>query len=187
MTDQLTNSYDLQEDELTLEQVESLLADAERNKLICEVSLKDPTEEVKTQEAIKAEAQRVYEEKTRLANIEIRRVQEEAYDARRALIESKLELDRLQRMADQLRRTRLAQERFLMLDQRWANILAQPIYASLLPHQIVGAKRMATQRDMILADSMGLGKTRTVLTACDLIYVLTEEASEDNPLTLEEL
>lgn len=172
-----------EDDEIAL--LESQLSAIETDVLIAETLVKEPdakfAEINKQREAIKAQMQ----EALHALDVERRRIEEEVFDSKRKIRSAKQERDNLQHRLDQARRRKLAEEKFEMLDTRWQRIFQSEAWATTLDHQIVGAKRIATQRKLILADTMGLGKTRTVLGALDLIYSMTEEATPENPVVLE--
>lgn len=113
----------------------------------------------------------------------IRDAKEKAYDAKKILRVQESERDKLQREIDQRERSKIAAQKFEMLETKWTAIFER--LKDAFPHQTEGARKIATQRRMILADTMGLGKTRTVAIAIDLIQSATAEATELHPVIYE--
>lgn len=171
-----------------LELLERQLNDLNRDVLIFESGSDEP---IKAKKAIEKEKARIREEanqKLLALNAEKIKIDEAMFDARRKLQDNKIKAEQLQRNVDQLRRQRIAEQKFEMLETRWNNVIQSSSWSQLIKdHQIVGAKRIATQKRLILADTMGLGKTLTAIASWDLIQGLTKEASKDNPLILEDL
>lgn len=105
------------------------------------------------------------------------------YDAAAAARKLQMELDSLQRQIDQMRRAQLKASEFLTLEARWDQMtMGAPWREWAKDHQLTGARKMCYEGDMILADTMGLGKTLTSLIAIDMIEAATKGASPENPV-----
>lgn len=114
------------------------------------------------------------------------KIEEQTWEIRRQLNRKKQEIESVQRQIEIAKRLKIQEQSFEMLEAKWATLMAgAPWREWAKDHQISGAKRIATRRRMILADTMGLGKTLTVLIAIDLIKAATNEASEDYPVEYE--
>lgn len=107
----------------------------------------------------------------------------EIWDANVALRKAEALLDSLQRQIDQARRAELKAAEFKTLEDRWDLLtMGAPWREWAKDHQISGGKKCTYEGRMILADTMGLGKTLTSLITIDMIEAATKDASPDNPI-----
>lgn len=117
-------------------------------------------------------------EKERLAEIEGRR-----WDAQLEAKRLEREYESLQRQIDQARRAALKTGEWKALEARWdAMTMGAPWREWAKDHQITGGKKCTYEGRIILADTMGLGKTLTSLVTIDMIQAATKDAREDNPI-----
>lgn len=176
------------DDDTDIETLERELSMLNTDIVIFESEISDP---ILRKNAIDAEQRKVREEmQQRLLdlNAEKIRIDEEMFDKRRQFNAAKAKRESLQRTLEQAKRRRLAEAHFEQLETRWNNIIRSASWAAeIKDFQIVTAKRIATQRDIIIAHTMGLGKTLCAIASWDLIYTMTQEASDTNPLILEDL
>jgi chromosome segregation ATPase len=111
-------------------------------------------------------------------------VNEQKFDLKRLADQAQREAESLQRQIDQMRRAELAKAEWSTLEQRWDQMtMGAPWREWAKDHQLSGAKKITYEGRLILADTMGLGKTLTSLVAIDMIEAATKDASPDNPVT----
>ena len=107
----------------------------------------------------------------------------EQWDAQTAARRAEQHLNDLMRQLDIARRANLKKAEFATLENRWDLMtMGAPWREWAKDHQISGGKKATYEGRMILADTMGLGKTLTSLIAIDMIEAATKDASEDNPI-----
>jgi len=162
------------------------------------------TEEIKYSHEQEAEIYRVYQQakamwekfredsreirdnKTHNASLRIKEIDEVLWDDRTALRNLESELASLQRRCDQALRLKKDAENYASLEERLNNAaMGAPWREWAKDHQLVGGKRIAFRGRMILADTMGLGKTLTSIVACDPIRAMTSTADADHPVVIE--
>ena len=101
---------------------------------------------------------------------EINQIDENTYDARKALREAVIRVDQMQRLLRQALENEMALARFkdnsLEFDKATFGLSWREF---AYPHQIDGGKYMAANQRIILGDKMGLGKSLTSLIACDML------------------
>lgn len=120
------------------------------------------------------------DEKIYEINSMARLITEEARRAERAYKLALEEQDKLDREA-----ARLAD--LAVLEEKWDQLTASaPWRPNAKAYQIEGAHYLTQNRKVILADTMGLGKTLTSIVACDMVEAATRHADPQNPFLGEE-
>lgn len=116
----------------------------------------------------------------------IREIETELWDSKIELRKLNAELESLQRKWDQAQRLKKDAENYASIEERLSKAtLGAPWREWAKDHQIDGGKRIAYRGRMILADTMGLGKTLTSIVAVDLIRSMTAEADAEHPFIIE--
>lgn len=184
--------------------IESLIADAVLKEMEVSASHKEQAEITETRKSLK-DAITEEREKTAQVIYDLRKkivAEEEAlvarinplntafsdmandeWDAKAKARKLQMELESLQRQIDQMRRAQLKSAKWQTLEKRWDQMtMGAPWREWAKDHQLSGAKKITYEGRMILADTMGLGKTLTSLIAIDMIEAATKDASPDNPV-----
>lgn len=117
-------------------------------------------------------------------DVKNRELKEKRFDKNRDLMKLKMQQESLQRQLEQQEINKKKESQFKNLEVKWDEIFDAAQNA--FPHQREGAKRMAYSGQVLLADTMGLGKTYTALLACDLIQSMTNETDPEHPFILED-
>lgn len=93
-----------------------------------------------------------------------------AYDMRKKLRAAERVAESGERKLQQSLALQAAAQEFARMETTYSEILAgQAYFAAMKEHQRTGAMQMAYNQQVILADTMGLGKTLTAQIACDLV------------------
>lgn len=93
------------------------------------------------------------------------------------------EVESLQRQIDAARRANIKKNEWSTLENRWDQLtMGAPWREWAKDHQLQAAKKITYEGRMILGDTMGLGKTLSVICALDMIEAATKDASPDNPI-----
>ena len=184
--------------------IESMIADSVLLEMDLEAARKTQAEIHSTRAALKESVQaenditanRVYEMRVAIQKFEQERREAVAsitaahadmadaeFDARREVRKQQDLFDSMQRQIDQKRRAELVSAEWQTLEKRWDTLtMGAPWREWAKDHQLSGARKITYEGRMILADTMGLGKTLTSLIAIDMIEAATKDASPDNPV-----
>jgi len=131
---------------------------------------------------LKAEARKEYEARVYELNAKDAEFREALYEMKNNIRKVKADHESLERKLDQARRLEIAQASFADIEAKWEKLtLTAPWREWAFDYQISGAKKITMNKRMILADTMGLGKTLSALIALDLIRAATKDARPDNP------
>lgn len=104
------------------------------------------------------------------------------FEVSRDLKAIKRDNDSITRQYHELNRANKLAEEYLTLEAKWDNLtIGAPWREWAKDHQIEAARKITWSRRMILADTMGLGKTLSAIAALDIIQAATKDAREDNP------
>lgn len=134
----------------------------------------------------RADTRQLKLDKEQGAGTRIKEIETELWDSKLELRNLQSELDSLQRKWDQAQRLKKDAENYASVEERLSQAtIGAPWREWAKDHQIVGGKRIAFRGRMILADTMGLGKTLTSIVACDLIRAMTASADEEHPVVIE--
>jgi SNF2 family DNA or RNA helicase len=127
-----------------------------------------------------------YERRMRELDTQHKGITERMFDAKRALTLARAEAESVARQAEQIKRAKKLTEDYLVLEKQWDNItIAAPWREWAKDHQIEAGQKITYFQKMILADTMGLGKTLASIIALDLIEAATREASVEWPYAAE--
>ena len=184
--------------------IESMIADSVLLEMDLEAARKAQAEVHDTRAALKESVQaekditanRVYEMRLAIQKFEQERrdaiagitaahadMADAEFDARRETRKQQDLYDSLMRQIDQRRRAELVSAEWQTLEKRWDTLtMGAPWREWAKDHQLSGARKITYEGRMILADTMGLGKTLTSLIAIDMIEAATKDASPDNPV-----
>jgi len=170
--------------ELVALNAQLLEADEELATLANEADLAS-YEEIQKVEAEIERVRQAAQEQINALRIKIQDQKDLAFDARRRLKRQQEARDNLQRQIEQAERAKLAQQKFELLQEKWNKLIAgAPWREWAMPHQMEAAQKIANAAGLLLADTMGLGKTLSAFMACDMIEVMTNEASPEHPVEI---
>lgn len=96
------------------------------------------------------------------------------------------EMNSLERQWDQALRRQKDAANYASVEERLNRLtMGAPWREWAKDHQIEGARKLSYRGRMILADTMGLGKTLTSIIALDMIRAMTSEADAEHPVVIE--
>ena len=147
-----------------------------------------PLQEAKAAlEGEKRKAQEEYNERMTAIRTKGMEIDEQVFKARQQSRELSRQIESYERKYDDARRAKIAQAEFATLEKRWDILTAgAPWREWAKDHQIEAARRITLRNKMILADTMGLGKTLSSIAALDMIKAATKDATPDSPFGGEE-
>lgn len=135
-------------------------------------------QEVKTE---KKDLEKEYRDKLYALNQRESEFREKLFEARRNLKDLTSRAEAVERRYHDIQLAERLESELLVLEERWDAMTAgAPWREWAKDHQLDGAKKVTFAQKMIVADTMGLGKTLTSIIALDLIKAATEDAREDN-------
>jgi len=149
---------------------------------------------IERQEAIKKEKSAKYEEYLAFAqelNAENLKIEEEMFEARKAIQRAKQDALSMERQIAQeqarlaaIKAAEEAEAKYKAIADSWDKAtMAAPWREWLKDHQVDGARKITGAQRIICADGMGLGKTAQAIAALDMIRAATTNARMDNPWT----
>ena len=132
------------------------------------------------------EEREAYEKRVASLKGDLMAISETRFDIQRELRKVKQEAESIERQKEQMERVKIQQQHFDSLTQKWDRmVMGAPWREWAKDHQIEGARRLSYRGRMILADTMGLGKTLTSIIALDMIRAMTSDADEQHPVVIE--
>jgi SNF2 family DNA or RNA helicase len=135
----------------------------------------------------KIQLRKEFDEKVAAINAEKVKIDEAMWEARKEQNRLKKEAESVTRQYNEARRAKLIKAQFATLEDRWDRLTAGAKWREWAKdHQIEAARKIAFTNRMILADTMGLGKTLSSIIALDLIKAATKDATPDAPYGGEE-
>lgn len=109
-------------------------------------------------------------------------IEEMMREAKYALRIIQKDSESVTRQYHELKRAQDLASEYATLETRWdALTIAAPWREWAKDHQIEAARKITWSQRMILADTMGLGKTLSAIAALDIIEAATRDARPDNP------
>lgn len=149
-----------------------------------------PLQSAKSQlEKEQAAAYQEYQERMAKIRAEKDAIDKQFFDANRAIREAEQKARQLQYKLDEAEKKRKEEERlkaqmeqFKTLEEEWDRLtMGAPWREWAKDHQLSGGKKITYDNKVILADTMGLGKTLTSIITLDMVQAATRHASPDNP------
>ena len=133
-----------------------------------EKSLKDFNPKLETVENNRDALLAEYQAKLDTINQERARIISERDAIERGIGDIKFQQEKLKKSLDKTVEELQAKQRIKELEKKWVAVMDSPEWATLFDYQKVGAKFMASIPKGLLADQMGLGKTRQIIEAIKL-------------------
>lgn len=113
-------------------------------------------------------------------------IKELMFEVSRDLRQIKKDSESVNRQYHELQRAQQLASEYADLEAKWDSLtIGAPWREWAKDHQIEAARKITWSQKMILADTMGLGKTLSAIAALDVIQAATKDASEDNPYNAE--
>lgn len=149
-----------------------------------------PLETAKTKyEAEEKAAYQEYINKVAIVRQQKQAVDDKMFEARKKINEVQQKQRQLEYKLEQAKQEELKREKaaqlqaeYKVLEEKWNLLTAgAPWREWAKDHQISAGHKITQDRKVILADTMGLGKTLSAIIACDLAEAATREASPDHP------
>lgn len=131
--------------------------------------LKDVAAPLEAEKSKFKEEAKIYDDLARAARDKANAVEIKMFDLRKSIRQAEKDAQQAVRKLEQQQKVELAEREFLKIAADYDEIVANaPWFSDAMPHQFDAAKRMAYEGTCILADTMGLGKTLTVIAALDM-------------------
>lgn len=147
--------------------------------------------------ALKAKEGQLYQEY--IAQVAVLRqdrekIDQSMFEARTKMNQASAQINQISHKIEEERKRRELEAKreeqqleFAALEKRWDQLtIGAPWREFAFDHQIKAAHYLTSNRKVILADPMGLGKTLSAIASCDMIEAATKEASEEFPFLGEE-
>jgi SNF2 family DNA or RNA helicase len=117
-----------------------------------------------------------------------REVEELTWQSRAKMLQFKRDKESMERRYVEMHKAKAIQAQFATLEARWDKLTMGAKWREWAKdHQLEAARRITRSNKMILADTMGLGKTLSSIVALDLIKAATKDATPESPFGGEEV
>lgn len=130
----------------------------------------------------KKELKKAFDEQYLDLNAKSRAIDELMFETSKGLRQIKKDSESLSRQYHELNRANELANQYADLESKWDSLtIGAPWREWAKDHQIEAARKITWSQRMILADTMGLGKTLSAIAALDIIQAATKDTREDNP------
>ena len=134
------------------------------------------------------ERKRINEQNKEVTKQNLYAAQQASWNIKNKIENEKREIERLRKEAEAAARKKAQEEDALLLNARWDKLTMTATWREWAKdHQISAGHYLTENRNVILADPMGLGKTLSSIVTCDMALAATKDTSEEFPFLGEEM